>query len=96
MTEKQKKYIRDMRIEGHGYGKIANALFLSPNAVKDYCKRNGLSGFGKLVKLNVDIDIQNKKVCKCCGKRLKHIKGKKKKTFCSDYCRKEYWRSTHD
>lgn len=96
MTEKQKKYIKEFRIRGHGYRKIANALFLSVDSVKSYCKRHGLDGYGYIVKMNVDIDLKNHNVCKYCGKQLKHIDGKKKKTFCSDYCRKKYWREIHD
>ncbi len=96
MTEKHKKYIKNMRIEGHGYKTIANALFLTPGAVKDYCKGHGLGGYGKVVRLNSEADIQNHNICRRCGKQLRHMPGKKKKIFCSDYCRKQYWRETHD
>lgn len=96
MTNKQKKYIRDMRIEGKGYNTIANALFLSRDSVRDYCKRNGLAGNGAVVHLNAEFDVKNHRVCKRCGKTLLHVPGKRKKTFCSDYCRKQYWRENHD
>lgn len=94
MTENQKNKIFKMRLEGSGYREIASALFLSLNTVKSYCRRNGLGGYGKVVKLNHEVDVELGKVCKRCGKRLVHTKGKRKKIFCSDYCRKMYWRST--
>ena len=34
-------------------------------------------------------------ICRNCGKRLKHTAGKKRKVFCSDKCRKQYW-NLHD
>ena len=34
--------------------------------------------------------------CQCCGKRLNHIPGKKKKKFCNDFCRSTYYRIHKD
>ena len=91
MTDEQKKKIRKMRLDGSGYKHIASTLLLPLSTVKGYCKRNGLVGVGPVVSINNDISVQLGLVCKNCGKRLNHTEGKKKKTFCTDKCRKEYW-----
>lgn len=92
MTEKQKCKIRKMRLDGLGYKAIASALALSLNSVKSYCRRNGLTGAGMVVALNNDVSVQLGLICKNCGAKLKHVVGKKQKVFCSDRCRKLYWK----
>ena len=44
MNIQQKTEIASLRSQGFGYTKIAQALGLSKNTVKSYCKRNKLSG----------------------------------------------------
>lgn len=92
MTDEIKKKIRTMRLSGKGYKHISSILNLPLSTVKNYCKRNGLLGTGAVVGMNNDVAVQLGIVCKNCGKRLKHIDGKKRKTFCTDKCRKEHWR----
>ena len=57
-------------------------------------------GYKKIAKeLNVSIgsvrnalvETSRDEVCKNCGKKLKFVVGKKKKTFCCDSCRYDYW-----
>ena len=91
MTEEQKTKIRRMRLDGLGYKHIASTLVLPLGTVKSYCKRNSLIGIGSVVAMNNEISVQLGLICKNCGRRLKHTTGKKKKTFCSDKCRKEHW-----
>ena len=43
MNIQQKTEIASLRSKGFGYTKIAQALGLSKNTVKSYCKRNNLS-----------------------------------------------------
>ena len=42
MTDSQKDRIREMKADGFGYIKIAQALGLSENTVKSFCRRKGL------------------------------------------------------
>lgn len=42
MTEEQKIQIVDLRERGYSYGQIANALNISINTIKSFCRRNGL------------------------------------------------------
>ncbi len=91
MTELQKNKIRKMRLDGLGYKHIASKLVLPLSTVKSYCRRNGLIGIGSVVALNNEISVQLGLICKNCGRRLKHTEGKRRKVYCSDRCRKEYW-----
>ena len=92
MTEKQKEKVRTLRLEGAGYKAIAAELKLSLNTVKSYCRRTLLIGYGKTVAINNLVSVEKGLVCKCCNKKLKHLPGKKRKIFCSDNCRKKYWK----
>jgi hypothetical protein len=40
---------------------------------------------------NALIEVTDAPVCKNCGGKLKFIEGKKKKVFCSDACRYDFW-----
>lgn len=69
---------------------------------KEEIKRLSQKGYGykKIAKeLNISIgsvrnalaEVPDGEVCKNCGGKLKFIAGKKKKTFCCDSCRYDYW-----
>ena len=46
VTDAEKEKMRFLRMEGLGYGAVAERLGLSENTVKSYCRRNHLTGFG--------------------------------------------------
>ena len=79
MTEFQKQNISEMRSKGCAYSAIAQSLGISVNTIKSYCLRNKPS-----LKENC---------CKCdyCGSPLKQMPGRKKKRFCNDICRTNWW-----
>ncbi len=75
--KKLKRKIIELRKEGYGYKKIANKLNMTVSAVRYVVTR-----------------IEDKDLigsCKNCGSETRSIKGKKKKTFCSDKCRWNWW-----
>ena len=78
LEEKQKIYL--LKKEGYGYKKIANELGLSADSVKSFLKRKPL-----------DTDLLG--TCKRCGATIISLKGKKRKQFCSDRCRWDWWNS---
>jgi len=79
----EKEKIRYLRSEGLGYKAIASRLDLSVDAVKGFCRREGLDG--KIVESTGD-------ACRQCGMPL--IKsGARQKKFCSDTCRSAWWNS---
>lgn len=89
MTSSQKEKVKKMRQEGMSYSKIALNLGISENTIKAHCRRHNLGANIKVRKVKEkEINI----FCKHCGNTL--IQGKKGKTkkFCSDNCRREWWR----
>ncbi len=72
------KKINELRELGYGYKKIANELNVSISVVRYACsKQPG--------------DDELTGYCEHCGAEMKFVKGKKKKRFCSDRCRWEWW-----
>ena len=82
MKTEIKDQIKQMRIEGKGYKKIAKELSLTPSAVRYACHKMS------------DEELLHGK-CDNCGIKIKSIKGKKKKRFCSDRCRWDWWNNFH-
>lgn len=89
MNIEQKNKIASLRKEGYGYSKIAQALGLSKNTVKSYCKRNNLPGIP--VETSPDVSEIKLTFCLECGKEISQIPGRKEKKFCSDECRHKWW-----
>lgn len=71
------------RKAGMGYKQIAKELDLSANSVKSYCRRNGLGSEALEQSLP-------ESACVNCGKSIEQ---KKKKRFCPDKCRNQWWNS---
>ena len=90
MTDNQKQQITAMRESGNGYKRIAQAIGLSENTVKSFCKRNNVNTSGCAVSL------PSENACKCCGKKVPQVQGRKQKKFCSDHCRMKWWNSHLD
>lgn len=80
MTLEEKSKIYQLKKEGYGYKKIASELGISVSSVQSFFKRNP-----------VDIDLLG--TCKRCGMTIQSIKGKKRKQFCCDRCRWDWWNS---
>lgn len=90
MTGEQKESIHQMRGKKISYSQIAAALEISLNTVKSYCRRNGLQG--NLLQSAKGDDA----VCQQCGKRLNQKAKQKPKKFCSDQCRRAWWKDHQD
>ena len=82
MTTVDKEKIRYLRGEGLGYKAIASRLELSVDAVKGFCRRNGLDGKAAQ---NAD------DTCRQCGKPLEKKPRAGQKKYCSDKCRALWW-----
>lgn len=85
MTKNQKQQIERLRKDGYTYKAIAEALGLSFDSVKCYCRRSGFTGNGH--KKGID-------TCDEYGAVLQQLPGKRKKRFCSTKCRMAWWQST--
>lgn len=85
MTEAQQDQIKNLCQDGLGYRKIAAVLELSENTVKSYCRRHGLE-------CRKTVQISKADVCHECGAKLYNTPGHRQRSFCSDECRKKYWK----
>ncbi len=77
----EKNRIKQLREEGLGYKKIASEMGISVNTVKSYCRNNNLTSS----------HILSKTFCKECGKEIKQKQKCKKRVFCSDECKRNWW-----
>ena len=96
MTEFEKQQIQDLRLKGVGYKAIAAVLGISRDSIRGYCKRNGLDGDSKVVSLNVEEKINQNLLCACCGKPIKQKKRGRNRRFCSEECRRTWWKENQD
>ena len=80
MRDEDKKRIEDMRSIGMSYAKIGDVLGLSINTIKSHCRRH---------------DIY-KVLCRNCGKQLEIVPKQKARIFCSDWCRRTWWKTNRD
>lgn len=92
MNDTQRQQVRRLRAEGYSYGKVAQALGLSENTIKTFCRRNGLGGVLETPSA-VTMDRHH---CLCCGVPVPQMSGRKEKKFCSDKCRMQWWNSNLD
>lgn len=95
MTEEQRLQIKVMRYQRIGYMKITEATGLLRDSVRFYCKRNGLDGFGKDLKVKIDekfISEVSYQYCLSCGLKLEHPKRGAKKKYCSLACKRDWER----
>lgn len=82
MNEEVKYKIKALKEQGYGYKKIAKELSLTTSAVRYAFTR-----------LNEEDTLISE--CRHCGISMKSVKGKKKKIYCSDKCRYEWWNQKH-
>ncbi len=96
MTDKEIKTIRELRMKGWGYGKIARHTGINEQTIKSHCRRHGLNGSAKDLPKKVKQEETNGQItyCKNCGAEIVQEPKRKKKIFCCDYCRHHWW-NTH-
>ena len=80
MKAEIKTRIKQLRSEGYGYKRIAKTLDLTLSVVRYAVNKMS------------DEDLLEGR-CEQCGIKIKSIKGKKRKRFCSDRCRWDWWNS---
>lgn len=87
MTKKEKENIRFLRSEGFAYRAIASRLGISLNTVKSFCRRNGLGGIA---------EKQDRQICRQCGQPLVKEPKRPARKFCSEACRRIWWKEHPD
>ncbi len=96
MTELQKARIRTMREQGIGFAEIARQMDIPKETIKSFCRRNSV-GIISEAPLRPSPQPENKAdVCRACGKSIEQVGGRKKRVFCCDQCRTNWWRGNQD
>ena len=88
MNSIEREQIITLCTAGQSYTRIADALGISVNSVKSFCRRNALSGCtGSSVKhIKAEAPL-GATACEQCGCPVRQTPGRKHKRFCSDTCR---------
>lgn len=92
MTDAQAAQIKELRMQGEGYRAIGAAAGLSRDIVRNYCKANGMDGYAKATLLNLQERLEDGKACVCCGKKITQQENGRPRKFCSDECRRTWWK----
>lgn len=81
MTEQEKQQILNLRKNGLGYKAISKRLNIPLSSVSSFIKRGNHSKSTQI------------SICKNCGNKLIQTKGHRAKIFCSDKCRRQWWKN---
>lgn len=97
MTNEQRQQIKMLRYQGVGYAKIAKAIGLSRDSVRNYCIREGLNGYASELLVEYSKVMQEEilfVVCLNCGMKIEQNSRGRKKKYCSLNC-KRAWEKDH-
>lgn len=89
MTNEQRTKITNLRRQGVGYTTIANAVGLSKDSVKAYCRKHGLAGVAS-VRTFTEVPPD---VCLNCGTPIIQRPKVKKRKFCCSDCRINWYKA---
>ena len=93
MTDFEAAQVKEMRLKGMGYRAIADALGLSRDIVRNHCKAKGMGGYvAATVKNLKEREVQNG-ICLCCGKETAQAGTGRPRKFCSEKCRRQWWKA---
>ncbi|MBD8975146.1 MAG: RNA polymerase subunit sigma-70 [Veillonella magna] len=90
MRNEDKEKIRDMRIKGLGYVTVVIKMGLNLNTVKSYCRGHGL-GSNDIARTKIRVPFTKTPSCRNCGLEIKQEPKRKRKLFCCDRCRNQWW-----
>ncbi len=80
---KTRQAIIKMREDGASFVEIASFFSLSPNTVKSICYRSNTQA--------LPASGQESNLCRNCGKPLSQSVNARKKIFCCNQCRYDWW-----
>ena len=81
MTQLEKEEIIKLKLAGNSYKQISVLTGICISKIKSVCIRYNTK------------QTEIISYCKCCGKKLILVGGKKQKLYCNDKCRMRYWRN---
>jgi len=79
MTKDEKATVEELRRQGYGYQKIANMMGISRSTIKSHLTRRTAPN-GVVY-------------CRQCRRIVPQMSGRKKKLYCNDKCRMDWWNS---
>ena len=94
MNEKEKEQVIKLRAVGKGYRAISKTLGISANTIKSFCRRKNINS-DTACKLLEMTSIETT-FCDNCGREIKQIPKRRKRRFCCDECRNQWWNSHLD
>lgn len=92
MTDAQAAQVKELRLKGMGYRAIAEALGLSRDIVRNHCKAKGMGGYADAATRNLQEREGRGGICPCCGKEIAQQGNGRPRKFCSDRCRRQWWK----
>ena len=92
MTDAQAAQIKELRLKGMGYRAIADALGLSRDIVRNHCKAKGMGGYVAATVKNLQERAERSGICICCGKEIAQQGTGRPRKFCSEKCRRQWWK----
>lgn len=92
MTEEQALQIRELRSAGSGYKTIAAVTGLSRDQVRNYCLKSGIGGYRQVYEANLKDRIDEGRACAYCGGPVRKARTGRPRKFCSEACRRKYWK----
>jgi len=96
MTAYEKDKVYELRMKGVGYKAIAAVLGLSRDSVRNFCKTNALMGDASVVAMNTEVKKVQGIACQCCGKPIVQVEKGRVRKFCSEECRRMWWKENKD
>ena len=93
MTDAQAAQIKELRLNGMGYRAIADALGLSRDIVRNHCKAKGMGGYVAATVRNMQERAEHSGICICCGKEIEQQGNGRPRKFCSEKCRRQWWKT---
>ena len=60
VTKEQAERIKELRMQGKGYKAVASVVGLSRDIVRNYCRANGMEGYGEAARLNLQKEMAEK------------------------------------
>ena len=93
MTDLQAAQVKEMRLKGMGYRAIAETLGLSRDIVRNHCKAKGMDGYVAATVRNMQEREGQGGICICCGKEMAQQGNGRPRKFCSEKCRRQWWKT---
>lgn len=93
MNAEEIEKLKIYRRQGYGYEKICKLINVSKSTVAAYCRRNDIRPIKHAKESRASENgVDENLFCKYCGRELIQSKRGKPKKFCSEACRRSWWK----